>query len=114
METYYKLVGAAGLEPTTLALKVRYSTTELRTRGAEGGTRTHTTLTFTHGLANRCLTIRLTSAYGAAHRIRTCKPSQVNGFQDRSLTTRTYGMLSKRSNGELNPDLLIDSQASFR
>ena len=31
--------------------------------------------------------------YSAAHRIRTCKSFQTNGFQDRSLTTRTYGIL---------------------
>lgn len=30
----------------------------------------------------------------AAHRIRTCKPFTANGFQDRSLTTRTYGKYS--------------------
>ena len=35
----------------------------------------------------------LTLQYGAAHRIRTCKPFQTNGFQDRLLTTRTYGII---------------------
>lgn len=29
---------------------------------------------------------------GAVHRIRTCKPLRTNGFQDRFLTTRTYGV----------------------
>ena len=31
---------------------------------------------------------------GAVHRIRTCKPFQANGFQDRFLTTRTHGIIS--------------------
>ena len=34
----------------------------------------------------------ITHIYGAAHRIRTCKPLRTNGFQDRLLTTRTYGI----------------------
>lgn len=33
----------------------------------------------------------------AVHRIRTCKPFTANDFQDRSLTTRTYGKCSGRS-----------------
>lgn len=33
----------------------------------------------------------------AVHRIRTCKPFTANDFQDRSLTTRTYGKYSGRS-----------------
>ena len=34
------------------------------------------------------------SSTHAVHKIRTCKPFTANGFQDRSLTTRTYGKYS--------------------
>lgn len=35
-------------------------------------------------------------SHNAAHRIRTCKPFRTNGFQDRSLTTRTCSKIKSR------------------